>query len=210
MNDYLEIITKVNSFYTGAFSQLVIYTAALLAFVGILIPIIIQFYQNRAVKLEKENLEHHLTELTKTIKSELLEKINNEISTKFEILEDKLNIEIAKARASSFLVQGQLCLDNNKYNEALNSYMISALLSLNGKDEMNLQSSLEAITTSCLPHINNQNKISDQCKTRLNDLLQILGDKRNNINGRYEHAINNIDQNYKKAEARMSIDKANS
>ena len=57
MDSTLEILEKVNAFYIGAFDQLIILTVSVLAFCGVLVPILISTYQNKQLKLQQEALE---------------------------------------------------------------------------------------------------------------------------------------------------------
>ncbi len=80
MNETLTILGKVNSFYSGAWSQLIIYTSALFALIGIIIPILVQFYQKRVLKLEKESLEQIIKEETNDIKKNINTLVSDEVN----------------------------------------------------------------------------------------------------------------------------------
>ena len=65
----IEIVDKVNSFYSGAFTQLITLTVAVLAFAGIILPILIQIIQSRTFRSEQESLKAHIDEQLKAVKS---------------------------------------------------------------------------------------------------------------------------------------------
>ena len=51
------ILASVQAFYSTAWSQLVVYTTALLALVGILVPVLSQWYQRKSAAVDKKELE---------------------------------------------------------------------------------------------------------------------------------------------------------
>jgi hypothetical protein len=52
----IELINKVDSFYNSAWSKLTVTVTLLFIIVGIVIPLIIQWYQKKQLKLSEENL----------------------------------------------------------------------------------------------------------------------------------------------------------
>lgn len=60
MEDSLKILEAVNSFYSQSFGQLMNITVAVLAFSGIVLPILITLYQKRLFKLEHLAIENKL------------------------------------------------------------------------------------------------------------------------------------------------------
>jgi hypothetical protein len=60
--DTLQIIDKVNSFYSNSFSQLMTLTIAFLGFAGILLPIVLQLIQSRSFRLEERSLQGFISQ----------------------------------------------------------------------------------------------------------------------------------------------------
>ena len=55
--DSLSVVESVNSFYSNAFSQLMTLTIAILAIIGVLMPLILQHIQSRSFRIEQKSLE---------------------------------------------------------------------------------------------------------------------------------------------------------
>lgn len=71
MDSTLVIVEKINSFYSSAFSQLITITVAMLAFVGIIVPILYYLYQQRLFKIEVSSIEAKMEDKLDEIKNEL-------------------------------------------------------------------------------------------------------------------------------------------
>jgi|AntAceMinimDraft_16_1070373.scaffolds.fasta_scaffold00024_64 hypothetical protein len=77
----LQILDKLHSLYY----DVMIFFGILVAFIGILLPLFINFYQTKKLKIEKENL-----------KQELLVEIKSEIKNEFDLYEEKFKEKIEK------------------------------------------------------------------------------------------------------------------
>jgi hypothetical protein len=90
----IEIVDKVNSFYSGAFTQLITLTVAVLAFSGIILPVLIQLIQSRTFRSEQKNLESQISKQLSAVKTELLDevekKFESERATSKKIIEQQM------------------------------------------------------------------------------------------------------------------------
>ena len=57
MTDTLEIINRIDQFYDSAWDKLIIIGTISFGIVGIVVPLIIQWYQKKSLKLSEENLK---------------------------------------------------------------------------------------------------------------------------------------------------------
>lgn len=80
MSNALQILEKVNTFYSGAFSQLVTFTVGLLALVGVLIPIAIATYQNRQIKHDQKTLNDKIENDLSAARLALSEQLAKDLS----------------------------------------------------------------------------------------------------------------------------------
>jgi low affinity Fe/Cu permease len=112
MSDTLTILEKLNGFYSGAMLQLVAYTAALLALVGIIVPVaisvIVSLAQRRQFKNEEAALNAKLSEAIRSARSDLEAVIKASLVTLEAKLDEKLagmrtdiDEEITKASAQT-------------------------------------------------------------------------------------------------------------
>jgi hypothetical protein len=60
MTDTFVILERVNSLYSAAFTQLIVYTVGVIAFVGVIVPLTLAWFQNRRLADEKAALESFL------------------------------------------------------------------------------------------------------------------------------------------------------
>jgi hypothetical protein len=150
MNDTLAILEKVHLFYTTSFGQLVTYTAALLAFVGVLLPLFIAIQQSRQTRREKEALELALNAQVGALRLELqaevkdyltkaseslnksIEETRKDIESKLEQLEDLSKARIFHLQANQ---QSQKAQYAGAASDAANAVNLYAKV----PDEHNLQ-----------------------------------------------------------------------
>jgi len=198
MSETLIILEKLNSFYSNAWSQLVIYTTTLFLVIGILIPLLVQFYQRKIQKVEKEEIRKTIAGDLKKIKEELYSAIDANLKQKTDYLEKK----IASSEGKSFHILGKNYAEQNLYHLALDNFTTAASFYLKGEDETNLRRALTAICTNCLPYITKNELLSSQRKLKrdLENLVEKL--KEENINGRYADSIDNIECGIELAEKR--------
>ena len=60
----LDILEKVDTFYNNAWNKLIIVGSVAITIVGIVVPLIIQWYQKRTLKLSEELLKKSITTQT--------------------------------------------------------------------------------------------------------------------------------------------------
>lgn len=191
MDSTLVILEKVNQFYSSSFGQLVSITIGLLAFVGVIVPMLITFYQNRQFKQEQDYILRKLEEST----SELFKHIETEVSRKFESekekrvkemaeLREELLKEASKSKGGAFFIQANLQLDSADITNAIESYIYAIQNFMRAEDELNLQRALKRLTYDCLPKA--WNTIFQRWGDYEKDIKSIADElgKRNN-NGRY-------------------------
>lgn len=82
----MQILEKLNSFYSGAFGQLITYTVGVLALVGVLVPAGIAAFQNRQLKRDQAALSAQISAELLTAKTELSAQFAKEIAAREEEL----------------------------------------------------------------------------------------------------------------------------
>ena len=189
MNETLQILEKINNFYSSAYSQLIIFTTGLLAFVGGLIPFAISFYQNKQFKREqsllKEEMKMELDILYEDLQkrvSELVEKTNENLAKKVAEQEKELLKKIAKTEGGTFHIQGTSLAKDKDYTNASMSYCTAIIEYIKGEDELNLQRVISSILDQCFPFMNKTHFTADLIETMesaINDLVSF------NVNDRY-------------------------
>lgn len=90
MSETLQILEKLNSFYSGAFAQLITYTVGVLAFIGILIPFGIATFQNRQMKRDQTTLSAHIALELAAAREQLSKEITEQISNREMKLQEQI------------------------------------------------------------------------------------------------------------------------
>ena len=194
MNDTLQIIDKYNSLYTTT----MIFFGILMAFIGVIIPIFIYWYQNRILKIEKENLK---TDLFKELSIDIdsyFKSQEEKFEEKIEEIEEDFKIKTNAIIGGTLHIQGNNNLFRNLYGSALDSYLKASIFYILGEDEYNLQTVNINIIEKCLPKMNKSHfEEMPELETPKNDLIKLL--EVNNINGRYTDTIKKINRGFEKA-----------
>jgi len=160
--DTLQLIDKVNSFYSNSFSQLITLTIAILGFSGVILPIVIQFIQTRIFRIEQKSVQSQISqeiqaarhELKKDIESDFaVEKANMKLLLDEQIKSVKQLIEeqSALSTGTSFFVQAKINLETKDYVQAATDYACAAKWLLIGKDDLNGQRAIDSLLNRCLP-----------------------------------------------------------
>ena len=129
-NQSIDIIEKVDSFYNNAWSKLIIVVSIMGAVVGVFIPIIIQWYQNKTIKSSEEKLASKLKEEVSQLKIEIKKELQSTIKERFEGYEDKLKAITASANAKIFFSQAKISIEKNYYKTALGEIVTASLFSI--------------------------------------------------------------------------------
>ncbi|WP_160061820.1 hypothetical protein [Psychromonas sp. L1A2] len=161
MQDSLKILETVNNFYSQSFGHLITITVAVLAFSGIILPILVTIYQKRLFKLEHEVIENSLIEkmkaeleiAVKEIKAEYDEK-EKILKSKLSEMEDELNRKFDNAKGGICHVQGCSNFDQQRWFSAFESFVNASIFFIKGKDNLNLRRVTNMINENCLPNLN--------------------------------------------------------
>lgn len=196
----LVILEKVNSFYNQSFSNLIALTAILLAFVGVIIPLLINLYQSRKLTIERSELQKNIDDSLRNLKKETEEYVENKVKEKTEAIDKKLESFSLHAKAQTMHVQGFITAKSGDAPSALEDFAKAGIYYIKAGDELNLQLILDNIIDVCLPHCNQKNIRDDKCKKRLDEFIEEL--EKFNENSRYTNAIQNLRKALKEANER--------
>lgn len=207
------IINNLNALYSGAMSQVITYTAVIIALVGIGIPFLAALNQKRNFKAESESLEKNIHESIDNAKviirndliAEMKESISSEeaalntrIEEKFRALDKKLEC----AKAATFYLQGAASFRLKHFASAAIDFSTSTISDMKGGDERNAQRALKTIVQQCLPNINKTDFDEFPIEKSINEVITYLGEKEVNINDRYTDIIEKLGKELKTAQMR--------
>ena len=205
MQETLKILESVNQFYSQSFNQLVMITVAVLAFAGVVMPIIISLYQKRLFRLEHEEIKTALkNELAKdlnkaidTLRTEH-EKLSATYEDRIKELNERTKKKIAQAIGGISHVQANVNLDNKEYLWAFTSLVSAAKNHIKADEEANLRRTLRLIYEKCLPELNKAQLEKDERNIEsFYKLISTLEDY--NVNNRYEDDLQLLKIKFKAA-----------
>lgn len=194
----MEVLSQVNAFYSNAFSNLVIFTVSLLAFVGVFIPVVVDIYQRRRFQHDKDALlaelrsetETHILELEQSIEAKVhehLEKHHQEL----DVILENAKKDTSHALGGIFFIQAKAAERRQKFEVALMNFLYTAKHCIDSEDEMNLGRSLNNIErTVPKTHINKFIN-GDNPELEFGKVVEMIS--KFNANGRYQDQINRIE-----------------
>lgn len=152
-NDAFELVNKVDAFYNSAWDKLIVFGSIAFAIIGIVVPLVIQWYQKKTLKISEELLKKEIEAQTLKIKTELLEDINKTLEERILIFETKIEELNASSTAKAFHIQGNVQLSEKRFEGALTDFITAADNYIICKDYFNLQRVLNSILNRCLTQL---------------------------------------------------------
>lgn len=171
----IDLIDKIDSFYSNAWDKLIIVGSVAFAIVGIVLPLVIQWYQRRTLKISEELMKKEITNNAGELKLEVIKEVNSSIEQKFKDYEKQLASANASANAKIFLAQGKFNLEKGYYPVALNELITAAYGCIECSDLQTLQKILSIISDDCVPNLSIE-EINDLRTAEVSDLQSFLKD----------------------------------
>lgn len=166
--DAIDILDKVDSFYSKSFNTLLLLITAMIGIVGGVIPFVISLYQARLIKKENINLQESISNEVDSRLSKLKEELrveneNRAIELKSNIsdgmrkMEDKYNDEIKKLRAESLgkisnVIAGTFLI-NKVYRESAIFYFQAGLNYMTYKSHSDLKNVIKHLVKKVVPNL---------------------------------------------------------
>jgi len=148
----LELISHVDAFYKSAWDKLIVASGIVL----IIVPLLIQWYQNRRLSIEKKELLLEIQKVTQDLKSEIQSEIKEEISQRIQEIDSRVDNEIARTRGAVFHITASLAMNSKDYKGAVVALFDAAEYYSKASDYLNLTSILDGINDLFLKHITSE------------------------------------------------------
>ncbi len=198
-SESLELINKVDSFYNSAWDKLVLVGTVSFGLIGFIVPLIIQWYQKRTLKLSEELLKKEIENQTLKLKNEIVKEVTEGMELKILDYESRVSKFNASANARAFHLQGNLTLNDGGFQSALGDYITSSFNYLKCDDYLNLQTVLTLIADSCIPNLSIE-EIDDLKMMTGYDLVALIEElEAKDNNGSLTRIIREIKLKYQKA-----------
>lgn len=145
MKENYELINQVNEFYNSAWDKLVIVATVSFAIVGIIVPLLIQWYQKKSLQSSEDRLKNEINAESNKIKEALEIEMRAFLELETKKFEDKIKKLENKFEAGIFHVQGNNELHRKDYKSAFGSLCIAAMFYVRIDDFQNLRAILDDI-----------------------------------------------------------------
>ena len=178
----LDVLEKVDYFYNSAWNKLVLIGSISFAIVGIVVPLLIQWYQKKVLVLSENKLKAEIKSETSKIEKRIKESVQTELEEKIKDYEKKIESLNASSNAKAFHLQANSSFERGEYQSALADYITASFDYLKADDFSNLQTTLRIICDNCLQHLSSEeiNDIKIFHGEDLDKLLEELDEKDNN------------------------------
>ncbi|WP_155831834.1 hypothetical protein [Hylemonella gracilis] len=201
--DSLQLLNTVNGFYDQAFNKLLIVTFGVIAFIGVLVPLVVGWVQIRSLRTEKDSISRDLKSEIETEKRRIREAIEqsvrdemknarSEFARRIEELSGDLKKSAAAAEARALHIQGISSLERGNAPSSVEDFAAAVPLYIAANDELNAQRCIESLIDFCLPRTDKEEfkryKVKGYCEILLKSLRE------SDENGRYFNSIEKIEK----------------
>ncbi len=144
--DSMDLLTRIDTFYNNAWGRLVWVITIVFAAIGVIIPVLTQWYQRRELRLSEERLNNDIEDSIKATQEAFTKYVDGQVEEKFKKLDEQLTIRTANLRAMTFHLQGNIFFNEGRYADALLSFFIALEAYANAGDpDDNIRSVLQNI-----------------------------------------------------------------
>jgi len=119
ITDTLEILSKVNEFYTSAWDKLLLFGGI----IGFIVPLVIQHYQKKALKISEEALEKKINDGIEKAKQEIKKDISNHVEKKIKEFKSGVDETHDFFRGLFLQFNADKLYDSKKYYDATLDYI---------------------------------------------------------------------------------------
>jgi hypothetical protein len=229
-----DLLAQVNSFYDTAWQRLLIFFSFVAGVVGVVVPILLQFYQRAAFRRDEKAIDEKIKQLVEAGKLSLKKDLGSDLDSHRKTFSDlisqydekiaasitsikqeqsenqaKMRDEFAKQNSRtegmSFFVQGALLQSQENYILASGSFINASEGLLAADDHANLRRALDRLK-DCLKNIKKSDiETHDEIKPNFDSLIDEL--KKQNQTGQFSDIIRVINKEFKAASERQSSPK---
>ncbi len=176
MSDTLQILEKVNAYYSTSFGALMTWTIALIGVIGVVVPIVFQVFQYFSFKRASEDTKR---------------KIIAEATKGIEERYQKIEKESQKALAGVFALQAESSLKGKDFATSVESASNACWYWLNADDLRNLSLTIDVLLKG-LPRLKKDDFTRDHdLEPSIRGLIELMKEK--NENGAYTDRIAQIE-----------------
>jgi hypothetical protein len=203
----LDVLDKVNGFYSIAFDHILWLLGTLILLLGIVVPVAFYFFQKRQLVLKEqmltEKMEKEFEQRGKALNDLIKESFQKEkakIAEKLAELEAQLKVNTAEALGATFHIQGNNQSDGGFYALAIGSYAGAIDEYKKAGNWKCVQQMLNLITIHNLPQMNKDSFVDNQVIDQINYAVSTA--KEISCNGLLDVSIENLKKALMEAQRR--------
>lgn len=141
----LDVLDKVNTFYTSSWDRLIITVSIAFGIVGIIIPLIIQWYQRKTLQLSEDNLQALIISEIDKAKEELKSEFTKRLEEVITTYDAKMEHLIFETYGQAYHLQSRVNYDSKNYVDALIDIIDACSKFLHTQNYMQVKAILKAI-----------------------------------------------------------------
>jgi hypothetical protein len=210
----LDVLQKVDAFYSNAFTHLLVFISILGAFVGLVVPILWYFLQKRELRLQEAQLKTHMQAFIEDAKREIITNIEDRFEAgkkEFGELEERLQHNIDKyggrAMGSVLHLQGNSDMQRQMYVAAVVSYLEATYHYIKAEDMSNLIRVLGTLADTVFPKLTKEDLDKELIQERFEPFLRTLG--KLNDKGVFSDHIQNLGREFQAIYRRERLHETN-
>ena len=130
LSEYIDIVTKVDTFYNNAWDKLVLFGAIIFIIVGVVFPYIMQRVirnqQKKDIKLNVKRFRQWVINQQKKSEDEINDKVDKRFAAKVEELNEQMRKNNNNGKALSFHVMGYYLFDKGDFINSFRNLILAA------------------------------------------------------------------------------------
>lgn len=212
--DISTIINNINTLYSNALNQIIALTIGLLTLGGIILPLVIAYFQRQKSSADQIALTKTVSSEVNEAKKLLIEELDNKLAAKIEKYEERISdikqeltetIEkiAAQSEAKIHHTQARSIIKDKFYADAVYDCETAIRNYSFAGDERNMQVIVRSLLLeSILPNLNQTDFAKhDELEENFNSMLEVLN--KLNVNERYAIDIKSFEAALKEAKVRQ-------
>jgi len=191
----IEYLNQVNEFYNSAWDKLIIGGGILITFIGIILPVLLQYWQLQTLKHREKILFDEIENRINQSKSELKTLIEETVLKENQRIKDEISIVLESTEGKILQTQGNFFYKSSP-KIALESYIRSVKKYLFSR-EYHLILRVLPMINNCISILSKEQilEIEDSENVNIMDFIDEL--QKNEVGKLCENEIKNIKRSYK-------------
>jgi len=112
----IDLLGKMDSFYNNAWTKLILVITIAFTIIGIVVPLLIQWYQKRELKIGEDKLREDIKNAIAVATADFTKYVDEQVQKKFNELDEKVSKHLANLDGKTFQLQGQILFSQGDHS----------------------------------------------------------------------------------------------